>query len=159
MDRGLQWVSVVRHLAPLLCALSLVLLGCPGTLEDPERFTGNHDAGTDAGTAGYVCPSAGVKVKTQLINARCGTAGCHDTGTQSGGLDLASAGAPARLVNIPAAQCTGQTLATADGGYLISKLHPSPPCGSQMPIGPPLTDQEIQCITEWVANISNGGQE
>lgn len=153
--------GVVRHLAPILCTLSLVLFGCPGSLEDPDRFNardGGADAGTDAGT-GFVCPSANLSVKAQLINTRCGNAGCHDSSTKSGGLDLASEGSPARLVNVSSTSCAGKTYVTADGGYLIEKINPSPMCGSQMPIGTPLTASEKQCLIEWTAHISSGGAE
>ncbi|MFL5320088.1 MAG: hypothetical protein ACJ790_10575 [Myxococcaceae bacterium] len=147
----------MRHLAPIFCTLSIAMLGCPGSLENPERFL---DGGTDAGSSGgYVCPSANLKVKTALINVKCGNAGCHDANTQSGGLDLASANAPERLVNIPSAGCAGKTLVTADGGFLIEKIHPSPQCGVQMPSGSSLSATEQQCLVEWAAHISSGGAE
>lgn len=100
-------------------------------------------------------------MKEDLVIKKCGNAGCHDQATSAGGLDLKSANAPARLINIPAT-CAGKTLVTADGGgFLFEKLQPTPSCGGAvMPLAaPPLTATEQLCLSEWVNHVLDGGAE
>lgn len=157
----------MRHLAPttwprLTAFVSAIfasaLLGCPGSLDDPDRF--RLDAGTTGNTL-YECPSASLKVKDEILIKKCGNAGCHDDATKAGQLDLASENADDRLIGI-ASTCQGKELLSADaGGFLFEKLHPSPGCGgAQMPLaGTPLTATEEQCLVEWANHVLAGGAE
>lgn len=144
----------------LLCAaLSVVLWGCPGNLEDPDRFlTGSTDSGT---LQGFECPSAQLKVKEALIVRKCGNSGCHDQATSAGGLDLKTENLPVRMIDIPST-CPDKPLLSADGGgFFFEKLQPSPSCGgARMPLAaPPLTETEETCLREWANHVLDGGAE
>ena len=152
----------VVHLAQysaLLCALlfiTVMLVGCPGNLEDPDRFK----SAPDAGVLPFTCPSAQLVVKTEILIKRCGNSGCHDAPSMAGGLDLVSPGTGVRVANIPSAECAGKVLIHEDGGYLLDKLHPTPGCGAVMPlVGIPLTASEEQCLAEWAKHVLAGGFE
>ena len=119
--------------------------------------------GTDGGSSsGYVCPSANVKARDEIVIKRCGNAGCHDdTGAAAGGLDLKSPDSMSRMKDIPSSSCTNKVLITPDGGgYFFEKLHPMPTCGTRMPLtGNPLTATEEQCLSEWANHVLAGGAE
>jgi hypothetical protein len=109
-----------------------------------------------AGTAAnVVCPNPAMDF-TKVLEGKCVL--CHQgTGTQlAAGLDLKSAGAKARLMNIPAKQCRGKVLVKDGpegvGGHLFDKLGgPVMNCGERMPpIGTGLTPEEIACLKEWI---------
>ena len=155
----------MSHLAPR-CALfgallSVGLLGCPGNLDDPDRFKTGKDGGSDAGSGGFVCPSENVAAREELIVAKCATAGCHDNaGQPQAGLDLKSDNTVSRLLDVASTGCTNKTLLTADGGgYFFEKLRAMPTCGARMPVGVPLTATEEQCLSEWANHVLAGGAE
>jgi hypothetical protein len=129
----------------LILAVSTLLAGCPGSLEDPELFLG------DAG-----CPD----IPSTLLVPTCGITGCHGAKSPQAGLDLASPGVEDRLVDRTAS--TG----CADGiyvpkvnptsGVFYQKLTDSPPCGSRMPFtGNALTDAQLACVANWVNAIAS----
>lgn len=159
-------IRTVSHLAPrcalITALLSVALLGCPGNLDDPDRFKTGKDGGTDGGAvAGFVCPSANVKARDELIIKRCANAGCHDGTSMAGGLDLKSPDVLSRMKDIPSASCTNKVLITPDGGgYFFEKLRPMPTCGTRMPLtGNSLTATEEQCLGEWANHVLAGGAE
>lgn len=138
-------------------ALSLgTLVGCPGMLTPEQRalFVGGN--GGDGGVA--TCTIGVSNVENQLIRPRCATAGCHDRGGRSGGLDLESPNMNLRLVGQRSNTCSGATLinpGTATGVF-IDKLGPMPPCGERMPQGaPPLSESEMTCVRAWAATLNN----
>jgi hypothetical protein len=124
----------------LLLVTATLFVGCGGRLEHPERFT---DGGAGA-----------CQADTTIFAARCATAGCHSATAPAAGLDLASAGLQARLVDHPSMGCSGAMLIDSkqpDASLLLKKLAPSPPCGYQMPMGgTPLTTDEQRCVSDWV---------
>lgn len=130
---------------PLVLALAFSsLTGCPGELQDPDRFLG----GTDGGG-----PTCGVE--TDLFVAKCGTAGCHDnTVNAAQGLDLVSPGVANRL-RTGLATC-GSVAGQPLGSWLVTKVKPTPGCGGQMPPGLPLDAQEIRCLELYVAALDGG---
>ena len=123
------------------------LWGCPGELEDPERFLN-----------GGGCPD----VETELFPQRCGQANCHSAEDQAANLDLVSSGLAQRVVNVPASSdCNNTPLASPDApqaSVLYTKLTDTF-CGpSQMPvIGDKFTDEELECVAEWLASLPGGG--
>jgi len=137
----------------LLVALAALLLGgCPGSLENPDRFEG--------GT-----PPGGCDAE-MLLAQTCGTnAVCHDADAPQGGLDLASPGVASRVIDVMPGLCVMSNVyvssadPTAAGSFLLEKLAPGASCGSQMPPPPeaPLTPEQITCLTTWVADITGGG--
>jgi hypothetical protein len=145
---------LLRGLLASIGLVSLIGVGCPGRLKDPEEFLQSCDANYD--------------VPRDLFKPTCGQSTiCHspapDGGVFGGGLDLVSPGVGGRLIGKPStsALCSGRTLVTsADAGLLFDKLlEPIPPCGTQMPQIPPLlTNDQIFCIRQWVAaQIADGG--
>lgn len=136
-----------------LTAAGLAMGGCPGSLEDPSRFTG----GSSPGGAG-ACPD----IETELFPQTCtdGQGPCHSAADAVGGIDLESPGMADRLA--------GQTGSTSCGNAPL--LDPDNPTDSviydvllesscsafgQMPFGQdPLTQAQIDCVEQWVADQS-----
>jgi len=142
--------QVRRVVLPALLAVSA---GCAGSLENPERFG-------DGGSAAFVCPSLGQPTKAEVIDKKC-VSGCHSATANLGGLDLESAGAGARLVDVASTQCPPRKRVwSVDGGILQEKIQlPSPSCGASMPPGGGLTNGEVNCIVEWTRHLVAGGSE
>jgi hypothetical protein len=120
-------------------AASALLAGCPGGLEDAERFlaTGPCDD------------------PTPIFQRTCSQSDCHDSNAPAGGLDLQSADVVSRLVGAPAVG-GGILLQPGDpeGSVLYTKLTPLPPYGLRMPSGQtPLSEAEIECIRTWVEGL------
>jgi mono/diheme cytochrome c family protein len=99
-------------------------------------------------------------IAAKIFTPKCAI--CHSGPMAPAGLDLASAGIKARLVNVASKSalsgCKGQVLATADGsaGVIFNKLL-GMGCGAQMPaMGPTLTNQEYWCIKEWLSPGAGG---
>jgi hypothetical protein len=150
----------------------LLLVGCPGTLDDKQRFlvdagagkagvadgaTGGGDdaAPSDAGTnhdAGDTGPCGDVVAR--IFVPSCGGTGCHGpTGAQQD-LDLVSPGVAARVVGVSGIGCTAILAdpADPDGSLIYQKLSPTPPCGSPMPLArPALSDEDVACVRAWIA--------
>lgn len=124
----------------LLAAIPLMATGCPGRLENPERFV-------DGGP--FECPD----VVKELFPQRCGGSICHEGAMPAAGLDLVKPGVVDRLVNKQAAYCKGILADPMDpeGSLLYLKMSPGPPCGSPMPLGgEPLTEAELGCVRDWI---------
>jgi len=134
-------------------AAFLVLTGCPGTLEDPERFE------VEAGVAAATVSDSGCPDIPSTLSKACAGAGCHSTANKSQGLDVQSPGVASRLV---CAAATG-------GGFLVdpsapaqsvlyTKLSSSPPFGARMPSGaPPFDDATRACILTWITGLDADG--
>jgi hypothetical protein len=124
--------------------------GCPGEIENPELFIG-----------GGPCPN----IEGDLFPRRCGTQFCHTPGDLAGMLDLVSPDVGSRLVGVPAtsAGCGMETLANpADPQNSVLYLQLTEDhCGpTQMPVGAPLTEREIECVAEYIAAfgaVGSGG--
>jgi hypothetical protein len=138
----------LRTVVPLV---GLACAGCPGNLENPERFT---DAAADAVTPaddagdGGGCPD----VPSDIFGKVCATAGCHNATDKSQGLDLQSPNVGTRL----AGACA------RGGGYLIdptnprasvmyTKLTATPPFGGRMPTGQALDDTQLACVLAFIS--------
>lgn len=137
---------------PALALTCCVLCACAGDLEDPERF--------EAPSTG---PSCDLDVMTDIVEPKCGLSGCHGgDGSFSAGLDLVSEGQASRLVGVPATageagECEGRVrLDPTDpsGSLLVGKLREPVPCGSPMPVGGRLSDEEYRCMVEWAEELA-----
>ena len=126
--------------AAVLTPLASALSGCPGTIEDSSRFQGS-------------CREA-IDVPTAIFVARCGDSICHDAQNPSAELDLVSPNAERRLVGVRSTQCPSRLRidrADPDQSFLLEKLErDDPECGDRMPVGEPLTRDQIACVREWV---------
>src|SRR6202008_4874917 len=80
----------------------------------------------DAMAALEVGPSAcatAQEITTKILLPKC--ANCHSAATPTAALDLQTAGARPRLLDVPARGCSGKVLVTVGaevGGYLFDKL-------------------------------------
>jgi hypothetical protein len=130
--------------------LSAVLLGgCPGELQNPERFEG-------------VPACRGNIDVPRLFEEKCGSSVCHGgTSTDpAGGLDLTSPGVARRLVGVPAQGCGGLYRVDPhdpDNSFLLGKLiEPPAGCGDRMPLVGVLSVAELACVRSWVHSIASG---
>jgi hypothetical protein len=155
---------------------TLLLSGCPGTLDNKERFLvdagsagngfgGGTDGGDDAATpddAGSDASAAGAgpdlgpcgDVVTRIFVPSCGGTGCHgSTGAQQD-LDLVSNGVRERVVGVTGTGCLSTLAdpANPEASLLYQKLSPTPPCGSPMPLArPALSEEDTACVLAWIA--------
>jgi hypothetical protein len=143
----------------LLATLTVVLLGCPGSLENPERFVdgGAVDGGVVDGGGGVVC-NLDLEADGGVFQVSCGGGGCHQVigaTPASQGLDLVSAGVKAR-VRAQNSTCGGKSMAA----YILEKVKPTPAScmGLVMPLGrPALSAVEIKCVEDWVKLVTSDG--
>jgi hypothetical protein len=122
----------------LFAAFAFALAGCPGSLEDPGRFTGGGDSCSDIPT---------------LFASSCATTGCHASESPSSGLDLASADIYGRLKGKKAAGSSGLLIDpdSPESSVLYEKVTPTPPFGSRMPLsGAPFDDATVACVLTWI---------
>jgi hypothetical protein len=127
----------------VLALTAVALAGCPGKLRDPERFT---DGGVSDG--GDTCPD----VPTEIFAMKCAGSVCHSGNTPAQNLDLVSPGVASRVVGKPAGECKGSLADPMDpeASLLYIKIAGTM-CGSRMPSGGTLTDSEIACVKDWIA--------
>jgi hypothetical protein len=123
---------------------------------------GGGRAGGGSGNGGGGAPAAGCPEACEIIATRCATAGCHAAGAMPAGmLDLGSDDLVGRLSGMSAttAQCSTGTLidtASPEESVLYGKLLDPPSCGGRMPLGLPLSDEEIECFRKWINAPSCG---
>ncbi|KIG17672.1 cell surface protein [Enhygromyxa salina] len=93
----------------------------------------------------------------QLFVDRCGGSICHSAGeSTAASLDLTSPGVEDRVSGVPGASCAGilANPAFPEDSLLYLKVNPSPTCGSRMPIGGQvLNDDEISCLRDWISGL------
>ena len=126
---------------PLFLALValVALAGCPGSLEDPQRFADQFGGG---------CPDV-----PALFQSSCASAGCHSTSDLAGSLDLASPMVFGRLSGKMAAGGPGLLIDPdqPEASVLYSKLTAAPPFGSRMPLAAEaLDDATVACVLAWI---------
>ena len=136
----------------------LLLTGCPGTLDDKERFM------VDAGSAGRASNDAAAPsgaglgscgdVVTRIFVPSCGGTGCHGATGPQNDLDLVSPGVAARVVGVSGIGCASPLAdpANPEASLIYQKLSPTPPCGSPMPLArPALSEEDAACVLAWIA--------
>jgi hypothetical protein len=132
-------------IAILACALACSSVGCPGELENPERF------------ANLPACRGGIDVE-RLFRERCSDAACHGAcPSLDHGLDLLSPNLADRVVGVPSRVCDGLLLVDPDvpeNSFLFGKLI-SPPagCGNRMPLTGSLTTTELSCIQSYIEHL------
>jgi len=155
---------------------ALLLSGCPGTLDDKQRFlldagsAGHTSAGADGGEDAAAPADAGLDtgvevdaspdtgpcgdVVTRIFVPSCGGTGCHDAVGPQQDLDLVSPGVAARVVGVAGVGCASILAdpTSPEASLIYRKLSPTPPCGSPMPLSrPPLSDEDEACVLAWIA--------
>ncbi len=152
--RGLRAILVCGG----VLLLSLGLSACPGSL-DTNDFPSAGATGSSGGCG---------DVPTGLLKTRCATAGCHNTTSAQGSLDLtANAGLTMRLVGVDSMSnmlpshvtpaCSGKLIdkTAPDQSLLYTKCSTSPPCGASMPnVGNALTEAEKKCLLDWITSVA-----
>ncbi len=132
----------MRRLSP---AVALVLLlGCPGELENPDQYPEEPLA---------LC-QLDIDVPA-LFRSKCGSSTCHEGDEPAAELDLVAPGVFERLENVPATQCEGRVRIDPlepNSSFLVEKLRGTQPvsCGERMPFVSFLTGAEIACVQRWV---------
>ncbi|MCA9630230.1 MAG: hypothetical protein KC766_21315 [Myxococcales bacterium] len=144
--------------AVLLFLAALALPGCPGELEDPERFTAVCD------------PPSTIFKKT------CATSSCHDDSKPEADLDLESPDVAQRLIDVPAhcaeadpndpeaCVCPDRLLVDSqnpDASYLLEKVTQEvPECDDRMPLlTSNLKSRDVECLRTWILEITGNAPE
>lgn len=146
--KRLSWIRTILPLLIITGAANL-FLGCPGKLENPERFVDENFPQS--------CPD----IPQQLFVMRCAGSICHEGAEPAAGLDLIAPNVEARLVDVQGRDCPGLLVdpVLPETSLLYQKLLPLPDCGSPMPIGKPaLTGFELECVREWIATRTPTGE-
>lgn len=140
----------------LLLAITFLALlcGCPGRLDDPDRFL--------ITTCEPVCTTSTSTIPPLLtiFRPRCGIDGCHDSSAMpESGLDLYSGGVAARLVGVTSttAVCNGRTYVVPGdptNSLIYGKISGIPPCGIPMPVGSELSVEDIEAVRLWIEALA-----
>lgn len=145
--------SRVLSLSLLCAAIPLVVAGCPGSLDSPERFKGASLA------------ECGKRVE-EIFSTTCSTSGCHSDVEPAQGLDLKSPDVESRLVGIPpkGVGCPGVLVDPKHPtqSLLYGKLLGTPPCGVPMPFGKGrLSAADVGCVKNWIEGLAaaDGGAD
>ncbi|TNF25578.1 MAG: hypothetical protein EP329_22870 [Deltaproteobacteria bacterium] len=148
-------IQRIRGVAAL--ALALALVAAP---------TAGCDSAPAEGDSCELEPSLSA-LQSGYFAAGCTFSGCHDARTAKGGLDLASPGLHARLVDIAVqddnAAARGKRLVVAgdpDASFIVQKVEGAQESdeGSLMPEGadePISPECRIATLREWIANGAN----
>jgi len=137
-----RFVRMVLPTFAVAVASCFLFLGCPGELENPERFL-------DGGLP-LACPD----IPNELFVKSCAGSICHEGANPAAGLDLIAPDVESRLVDKPGRDCPGLLVdpVLPEASLLYQKLLPLPECGSPMPVGKPaLNGFELECVREWIA--------
>jgi len=134
---------------------------------------GTGGAAAVAGTSGSAGASTGdlpacvAAVFVASTAGKCSNGICHHAGDGSGGLDLASPGVTARLLDQPASHAgASPSSGCPQGDKLIDSQDPSASwllkkltldsgaaCGAKMPLTGSLSADELSCLTQWVGSF------
>jgi len=132
--------------------------GCPGSLDEPERFTDGGGGGSST-----ACPP-GYDVETDLFQASCSSKVCHDSDQPEANLDLSGASAFANMNGVSSSDgaCASRLLIDPSNpaqSFLLEKLtSATPQCGDQMPLGvKALSADKIDCVKKWIADKTGTG--
>ena len=150
----------LRAAALLICAGSAVLplTGCPGSLDDPERFLQASCGGPGQPTCTSTNGPMLEPIQTDVLIPRCGFSGCHVQPNAQGDLDLASGGLRARVQSMTSstALCRGQKMVVTgdpDASLLYNKLSGTPRCGVIMPLTGGIPQSEKDRIRLWIQTL------
>ena len=126
--------------AVVAVAIGASLVGCPGSLDDPDRFV---DGGTSTG-----CTDA-----TPILQKNCLGSGCHNATDKFSDLDLETPGVVGRYKGVKAKGGASLLVdpSTPSESAIAAKTKSPVPFGAQMPLGgTKLTAAEQACIVTWI---------
>lgn len=150
----------------------LLNAGCAAELANPEQYAqgGSTGLGGITGTSGGTQPTNGggptgsggttssvppdPPCVTALMRSRCTL--CHNQSTasmpESGGIDLSGSGLGAMLTAKTSANCGGLVIdpANPETSLMMKKVDRTTTCGSPMPVGGTLTEEELTCMQNWM---------
>jgi hypothetical protein len=115
-----------------------------------------HDSGADAARDSATVASSDGSVSCDfkaLIQAKCGSAGCHGGPTTSTGLDLTSDNLADRVSGRHGADSCAEQLMIDKANPAQSVLYlrvTGTTCGVRMPIGGSLSESDQACVLEWL---------
>ncbi|MDZ7680260.1 MAG: c-type cytochrome domain-containing protein [Fodinibius sp.] len=141
--------SFKRLLPILLCSLGLILGACGSSSTGPNNNGGDDNSG---GNNGSEPPEPTFSNVQPIFNDSCGGSGCH-IGESTNGVRLDSY---ENVINSTGTQYGTDVVVPGepDNSPLIDKIsNDNPEFGERMPEGgPPLSDEDISLIREWIAN-------
>ena len=117
----------------------------------------------EGGSAGEATTPLGCTLEdvAPIFGSSCGTSICHELEGQSktlSKLDLIAPGVEERLLDQPSTDCAGKVFVDSENfeaSYLLEKLeNQRPSCGSPMPIGLPLSTEQLDCLRSWVESLA-----
>lgn len=154
----------MRLRACALLPLAALVSACPGSIDDPSRFSDATVLDATVAPDSTVAPDAlscPEYVERTLLPMTCATAYCHAATGPAAGLDLASPGVAQRVVGVRGStSCRGVFLvdqARPEMSLMVTKLRSSPSCGGRMPLGrAALTAEQIECVRAWAAGLVGG---
>ncbi len=140
----------LRHPMAVLLALALLpACGGDGSTLGPDGRPVEDGDGEENGRE----PVTLARLSAEIFTPKCATSGCHAGASQAAGLSL-EADQVAEIIDAVSQQAESAKLIDPghpDDSYLIRKVKGTG-AGQQMPIGlPPLSDEEIQLIVDWIA--------
>jgi hypothetical protein len=141
--------------AASLTGSTFALSGCAANLEEPDKY----DIVINGETTGLPCDW------NKLMTKSCWGIGCHGSDTPAAMLDLQTAGAESRVLDVAASHadildgsdvnCMAGELrvdsANPENSLMLKKVEGRHTCGSKMPVSPRMVDaNDIACIRAWV---------
>jgi hypothetical protein len=128
--------------------------GTDGTDGSDGTNTGDGDAKSDAGGGnGNPAPSCDFKA---LVQMKCATSFCHDSTTHSQNLDLSKDDLGTELKDRKGTRaCSDYNMidsTDATQSLLYVKVTDKA-CGTRMPLGGNLTEDEQKCILSWIEGL------
>jgi hypothetical protein len=126
--------------------------GSAGSAQASEAGAGGSDAST-GGTSSSGCNGF------EILETRCSGGSCHGAGSTLGNFaesEEIAAGLADSAPVTPGCQSEDSLINTDNprDSLLILKVNGTVPCGSAMPLIPPLlTDDEVDCLVEWIGGL------
>jgi len=143
-----NWKFHKYFLPILLCAVVLTLGACGSSSTSPNNGGDNNGGGNN----GSKPPEPTFSNVQSIFNDSCGGSGCH-VGESTNGVRLDSY---ENVINSVGTQYGTEVVVPdePDNSPLIDKIsNDNPEFGERMPEGgPPLSDDDITLIREWIAN-------
>ena len=155
--RGIALAAAIALGSAALFALA----GCPANLANPQDYAPPAPTAAGGGASSDVPVPA---CMTTIISASCSLVGCHSKNAPAAGLDLVSPNLSQRLIDVSSTHqlvsapngCVPNKLidsANPSTSWLVQKLTDTMDCGFLMPIGPPLTADQIACFSQYASDV------